>query len=147
MQNPIAISPYYTNQTTEGFVDPGYKGTKIPDYKKIVLENVISTTPGDVLIAGIDDAHRTEITLNCNNVQVLGIKPAQVHLAYSDITLGERGTNLPLGSVATVKICGNPKPGPDTCPAKHADGGMMDATPKNHMLQAMIEIGSFLDTC
>ncbi len=38
--NPIAISPYYTNQTTEGFVDPGYTGTKIPDYKRIVLENV-----------------------------------------------------------------------------------------------------------
>ncbi len=50
--NPIAISPYYTNQTTEGFVDPGYTGTKIPDYKKILLENVVSETPGDVLIAG-----------------------------------------------------------------------------------------------
>ncbi len=60
--NPIAISPYYTNQTTEGFVDPKYTGTKIPDYKKIVLENVVSETPGNVLIAGIDDAHRTEIS-------------------------------------------------------------------------------------
>jgi polygalacturonase len=116
VQNPIAISPYYTNQTTEGFVDPGYKGTRIPDYKKIVLENVISTTPGDVLIAGIDDAHRTQITLN--NVQVLGIKPSQVHLAFTDITLGEPGTDLPLGTVATVKVIGkNPKPGPNTCPA------------------------------
>ena len=52
--NPIAISPYYTNQTTEGFVDPGYTGTKIPDYKKIVLENVYAETPGDVLIAGLE---------------------------------------------------------------------------------------------
>jgi polygalacturonase len=128
--NPIAISPYYTNQTTEGFVDPKYTGTKIPDYKKIVLENVISTTPGDVLIAGIDDAHRTEITLD--NVQVYGIQPGQVHLAYADITLmGEPGTDLPLesalksalksalGPVPTVKIFGtNAKAGPPTgCPA------------------------------
>ena len=54
--NPIAISPYYTNQSTEGFVDPKYTGTKIPNYKKIMLENVVSETPGDVLIAGIDEA-------------------------------------------------------------------------------------------
>ena len=116
VQNPIAISPYYTNQTTEGFVDPGYKGTHIPDYKKIVLENVISTTPGDVLIAGIDDAHRTEITLD--NVQVAGIKPSQVHLAYSDLILGVPGTDLPLGDNPSVKIVGKyPQAGPNTCPA------------------------------
>ena len=45
--NPIAISPYYTNQTVEGFVDPGYKGTRIPDYKKIVLQNVIDDDGGE----------------------------------------------------------------------------------------------------
>ena len=28
VKNPIAISPYYTNQTTEGFVDPMYTGTR-----------------------------------------------------------------------------------------------------------------------
>ena len=32
---PIAISPYYTGQTVEGFVDPRIKGDRIPDYKKI----------------------------------------------------------------------------------------------------------------
>ena len=116
VQNPIAISPYYTNQSFEGFVDPGYKGTKIPDYKKIVLENVISTTPGDVLIAGIDDAHRTEITLN--NVQVWGIKPSQVHLAYTDITLGQMGGYLPLPPSPTVKLFGKQSvSGPNLCPA------------------------------
>ncbi len=92
VQNPIAISPYYTNQTTEKFVDPGYKGTKIPDYKKIVLENVVSETPGDVLIAGIDDAHRTEIALN--GVFVQGLKPRQVHGHFADVTIGTAGTNL-----------------------------------------------------
>ncbi len=90
--NPIAISPYYTNQTTEGFVDPGYTGTKIPDYKKIVLENVISETPGDVLIAGLNDEHRTQIELR--NVMVKGIAPSQLHLAYADIVTVPPATNF-----------------------------------------------------
>jgi polygalacturonase len=96
VQNPIAISPYYTNQTTEGFVDPGYKGTKIPDYKKIVLENIVSETPGDVLIAGIDDAHRTEITLN--GVFIKGLKPTQVHGHFADVTIGPGATNVDFSS-------------------------------------------------
>lgn len=96
VQNPIAISPYYTNQTTEGFVDPGYKGTKIPDYKKIVLENVVSETPGDVLIAGIDDAHRTEITLN--GVFIHGIQPTQVHGHFADVTVGPFSSNVDFSS-------------------------------------------------
>jgi polygalacturonase len=111
VKNPIAISPYYTNQTTEGFVDPKYTGTKIPDYKKIVLQNVFSETPGDVLIAGLDDAHRTEITLD--RVWVKGITPAQVHLAFADITTvrhgdnsGAAGTNLDLSSGTSVKVTG-----------------------------------------
>lgn len=101
--NPIAISPYYTNQTTEGFVDPGYTGTKIPDYKRIVLENVVSETPGNVLIAGIDEAHRTEITLR--NVVIEGIKPAQVHLAFTDITeSGATSPGFPLTGGISVKL-------------------------------------------
>jgi polygalacturonase len=90
--NPIAISPYYTNQTTEGFVDPGYTGTKIPDYKKIRLENIFSETPGDVLIAGLNDEHRTQLMMN--NVVIQGIQPAEVHLAYADIV--SNGVNFPL---------------------------------------------------
>ena len=108
--NPIAISPYYTNQTTEGFVDPGYTGTKIPDYKKIVLENVVSEDPGDVLIAGLNDEHRTEISID--GVRIEGIKPAQMHLAFADIHMRSCSahhngpfTNLPLASLpASVKV-------------------------------------------
>ena len=92
VQNPIAISPYYANRTTEGFVDPGYKGTNIPDYKKIVLENVVSETAGDVLVAGIDDAHRTEVTLN--GVYIHGLQPAQVHGHFADVTVGPLWTNI-----------------------------------------------------
>lgn len=101
VKNPIAISPYYTNQTTEPFEDPHYTGTRIPDYKRITLENIFSETPGDVLIAGLDDQHRTQITLD--RVIIRGIQPEQVHLAFADITTishgdnsGAKGTNFPL---------------------------------------------------
>ena len=77
---PIAISPYYTNQTVEPFEDPKYEGDKIPDYKRITLENIFSETPGDILIAGLNDAHRTEVSIDA--VRVEGIKPAQVHMRY-----------------------------------------------------------------
>lgn len=80
---PIAISPYYTNQTVEPFEDPKYKGDKIPDYKRITLDHVFSETPGDVLIAGLDAAHRTEVTLE--SVHVEGVKPAQVHMKYVEL--------------------------------------------------------------
>ena len=103
VQNPIAISPYYTNQSTEGFVDPKYTGTHIPDYKKIVLENVVSETPGEVLIAGIDEAHRTEITLD--GVFVKGLTPAQVHGHFADVTVGARGTNIGF-TAEDVKVVG-----------------------------------------
>jgi len=92
VQNPIAISPYYTNQTTEPFEDPHYTGTRIPDYKAITIRNVTSTTPGDVLIAGLNDDHRTEVTLD--NVYIDGITPGQVHGHFTTITIGPSGTNI-----------------------------------------------------
>jgi polygalacturonase len=94
VKNPIAISPFYTNQTTEGFVDPKYTGDKIPDYKAITIRNVIANTAGDVLIAGLNEAHRTEITLD--NVQVEGIKPEQVHSQFTTATIGPGPVNFTL---------------------------------------------------
>jgi polygalacturonase len=82
---PIAISPYYTNQTVEPFEDPKYTGDKIPDYKRITLEDIYSEGPGDVLIAGLDDAHRTEVTLK--NVDIHGLTAAQVHVNFADLTV------------------------------------------------------------
>jgi polygalacturonase len=92
VKNPIAISPYYTNQTTEGFEDPKYTGDRIPDYKAITIRNVIDTTPGDVLIAGLNDDHRTEVTLD--GVRIEGITPQQVHGHFATVTLGPEGSNL-----------------------------------------------------
>lgn len=91
VKNPIAISPYYTNQTTEPFEDPKYKGDRIPDYKSITLQNVTSTTGGDVLIAGLE-GHTTQVTMD--NVRVEDISPSQVHGHFATVTLGPGGTNI-----------------------------------------------------
>jgi len=90
---PIAISPYYTNQTVEPFADPHYKGDKVPDYKRITLERIYSETPGDVLIAGLNNDHRTEVTLR--DVTIKGIKPSQVHVAYADLKVLVPWSNIP----------------------------------------------------
>ncbi|RZU41475.1 glycoside hydrolase family 28 protein [Edaphobacter modestus] len=92
VKNPIAISPYYTNQTTEPFEDPTYKGDRIPDYKSITIQNMTSTTDGDVLIAGLNSDHITQVTLD--NVRVDGIAPSQVHGHFATVTLGPGGTNI-----------------------------------------------------
>jgi polygalacturonase len=111
VKNPIAISPYYTNQTTEGFEDPKYTGDRIPDYKAITIRNVFDTTPGDVLIAGLNDDHRTEVMLD--GVRVDGITPSQVHGHFATVTLGPMGSNLDF-SATDIKV---------TKPASSLTGG------------------------
>ena len=99
VQVPIAISPYYNNGTIDQFFDPGFKGDKIPDYKSIKIEHVMDLTPGDVLIAGNDETHRTQVELM--DVTIKGITPAQVHVKLADIVT--MGTNIPLEPSATNK--------------------------------------------
>jgi polygalacturonase len=106
---PIAISPYYTNQTVEPFEDPKYEGDKIPDYKSITLEDIYSETPGDVLIAGLNEQHRTQVSMQ--NVFVKGIQPGQVHLFYSDFLVHGSGANFALkGESIHVMAVMNPSP-------------------------------------
>jgi polygalacturonase len=107
---PIAISPFYNNGTVEGFVDPGVLGDRIPDYKSITLRNIVSLTPGDVLIAGKDAAHTTEITLD--NVTINGIKPEQVHSQYTNAAVAHvnfdlKGTAVVVTPAATLPSLSN----------------------------------------
>ncbi len=95
---PIAISPYYNNGTIDQFFDPGLKGTLIPDFKSIRIEKVYDETPGDVLIAGNDAAHLTEVTLS--DVRIKGIQPAQVHLNYDDLRVMVPWSNIPFLEVS-----------------------------------------------
>ncbi len=96
VQVPIAISPYYNNGTTDQFFDPGFKGERIPDYKAIKIEHVLDMTTGDVLIAGYDEAHRTQVALT--DVTIREITLDKMHLKFADIADG--GTNLPLAKAA-----------------------------------------------
>lgn len=103
VQVPIAISPYYNNGTTDQFFAPGFKGDKIPEYKNISIENVTDLSSGDVLIAGYDQAHRTQV--NFKNVNITGITPDKLHLKFADI--GVAGTNIPFARAkdqAEVKL-------------------------------------------
>lgn len=117
VQVPIAISPYYNNGTIDQFDDPGFKGDKIPDYKAITLRNITVMTPGDVLLAGADEAHRTQVRLE--NVHVAGIKPEQVHIKLADIS--NAGTSIPLAGVpGDVKViaAAMPPAAPYSCEGK-----------------------------
>jgi hypothetical protein len=53
---------------------------------------VVSETPVDVLIAGLDKAHRTQV--DAAECVVKGIPPAQVHLAYAGLVTVSPGTKL-----------------------------------------------------
>jgi polygalacturonase len=91
---PISVSPFYTGRTHDGIDDNGMKGPMTPDYKGILLENVISTTPGLVSIGGLNADHITEMTFN--GVEVNGIAPQQMKARFAAFTVGPMGTNLKL---------------------------------------------------
>lgn len=90
---PISISPFYAGQTTDDVVDNGMQGDRIPSYKQIRLENVISVTPGIVQAAGIDQDHVTELELN--GVFVRELQLSQTRGQFLNVTVGPRGTNVP----------------------------------------------------
>jgi polygalacturonase len=99
---PIAIDPFYNGTTIDPFTDPGHKGERIPVYKGIVLRNVRSVTAQPVLIAGWDDSHRLDITLD--GVAIDGIKPADIHMQYADVKIGPGSVNFtPLGTGVHVE--------------------------------------------
>lgn len=89
---PISISPFYTGQTTDGIEDTGLKGDMTPDYKGILIEDVLSTTPGIVQVAGLNKDHISEVTLN--GVEVRGIQPAQMRARFAAFTYGPQGANM-----------------------------------------------------
>jgi polygalacturonase len=89
---PISISPFYNGMTTDGIQDLGMQGNRIPDYKDIAFENILSLTPGIAQVAGLNTQHLTEITLN--GIEIRGIQPTQVHAQFAKITVGPKGANF-----------------------------------------------------
>jgi len=89
---PIGIDPFYNGTTIDPFTDPGRKGDRIPVDKGIVLRNVHSVTTQPVLMAGWDDEHPLEITLD--GVVIDGIQPKDIHMQHARVTIGSRGVNF-----------------------------------------------------
>jgi len=112
MQNvrtPIILDPFYTVNAT---------GNLVPQFKNIMLQNVHATTEGLVKIEGHDANNPTTITLN--NVQIDGIKSADITAEYTNFTLGPDPVNfasLLKGTGVTVtNTVANANP-PKACPA------------------------------
>jgi polygalacturonase len=89
---PISISPFYNNQTVDGIQDLGLKGDRIPDYKDIKFENILSLTPGIAQVVGLNADHLTEIEMN--GVEIRRIRPDQVRAQFANITVGPKGANF-----------------------------------------------------
>lgn len=104
---PISISPFYNGQTTDGIEDIELTGDKIPDFKGITMENVLSVTPGVVQVAGLNADHITEIALN--GVVVKGVTPDQVRARFAKITLGPKGTNFEFKGESVTNVPANSK--------------------------------------
>ena len=105
---PISISPFYTGQTADGIVDLGMKGDRTPDYKGILLENVVSVTPGIAQVAGLNEEHVTELTLD--GVEVRGITPDQARAHFAKATVGSHGANFTfVGESVTTSPAPTPK--------------------------------------
>jgi polygalacturonase len=83
VRSAIELDPFYT---------AGATGTLAPRFSNIVMNNVHATTEGSVKIQGHDAATPTTITLN--NVQIDGIKPADLSLQYAGVTLGPDPVNF-----------------------------------------------------
>jgi len=131
VQMPIAISPFYNNGTVEGFVDPGIVGDRIPDYKNITVQNIFATTPGDVLIAGKDAAHRTEVQLD--NVTIQDIHPAQVHAQFTTAVINHVNFELQGPGVVTI-------PAPQLSGAVNtANSGMVALNPASLPQQCSVQ--------
>jgi polygalacturonase len=110
MVNPILISPYYSKAT----------GNMIPDYKKIVLEDVrmirsqgSPVAPPVVTLTGFDEDHILDVTLN--NVVVEGLEPARIKAAFADVKTGPGPANIPAaGKGVTIanNVTANKPPNP-----------------------------------
>jgi hypothetical protein len=99
---PIGIDPFYNGTTIDPFTDPGHKGDRIPVDKGIVLRDVRSITAKPVLMAGWDEAHPLEITLD--GVVIDGIKPADIHMQHAHVKIGQGGVNFtPAGEGVTTE--------------------------------------------
>ena len=122
--NPIVINPHYTT----------FEGVHIPIYRDILLSNVHAITPGTVILRGLDQEHRSDITLQ--NVAVDDLKPEDFQAEY--VALNVSVSNLPppgsLGTSVSLKEYGPRSATPYDCAAK------FPPFPENHTAPISAEL-------
>ncbi len=82
--NPLVLNPFYTT----------FDGNKIPWYRNITLHNVRALSSGPVTLAGLDPAHKLEVTLD--NVTIDGLKPTDITARHANVLM-RRGNVDPTG--------------------------------------------------
>src|SRR5262249_32835536 len=119
MVNPILISPYYSRAA----------GASIPEYKKIVLENVRAMrSPGTALpppvvtLTGYDEDHTLDLTLD--NVVVEGLDAERVKASFADVKIGPGPASIPIsGKGVNVFNHVSASPPPNPCAGKFGPTG------------------------
>jgi polygalacturonase len=115
MVNPILISPYYSKAT----------GGMIPDYKKILLQDVWAirspnspVDPPIVTLTGYDQFHVLDVTLN--NVVVQGLDHGKTKAAFANVSYGPGPVSFPIEGkgVTVVNHVERTAPAPDPCAGK-----------------------------
>lgn len=106
--NPLVFTPHYTT----------FKGTRLPIYRDIHLDNVHVTTPGAFTFLGLDAEHKLGITLN--NVWADDQKESLFYVKDADIALGPQKGNLaPAGENAAPVVAADASQGePLNCSAR-----------------------------
>jgi polygalacturonase len=91
VMNPLVFTPHYTTA----------KGTRLPVYRDITLENVHVTTPGAFTFLGLDADHKLGIRLS--NVSADDQKNSLFYVKDAEIGIGPKQGNLELkGDDTTV---------------------------------------------
>lgn len=108
VMNPLVFTPHYTT----------FKGSKLPIYRDITLENVHVLTPGAFTFLGLDADHKLGIKLD--NVFADDQKRSLFYDKDADIIVGPRRGNLvPAGDDVTItQAAGSAEGQPLDCSAR-----------------------------
>ena len=108
VRNPLVFTPHYTN----------FKGTRLPIYRNITLNDIHVLTPGAFTFLGLDSDHKLGIKLN--NVFADDQQHSLFYNQDAEVTLGSGVGNLvPSGTDVTVARTPDAAPGkPLPCDAQ-----------------------------
>jgi polygalacturonase len=101
-KNPLLLDTHYSGN---GYVETG---SKIPDFRDIVLRNVWIEGPGKITLDGYDSERRLGLTFD--NVMLSAAQPVQLLAQHANIALGPGPVNFsPMGE--DMNVTGKPGSG------------------------------------